>query len=82
MVELVVFCGIDEATGFKVRKSAFDHGFLKEACLNAWSNVGAAPLTRNCLSNPKVSKTLGDSDSNFNEYLISIQVANDLACID
>ena len=41
--------------------------------------MGAAPLTRACLSDPKVSKTLGDGDDSFDEYLLSIQSANDLA---
>jgi len=37
------------------------------------------PLTRRSLSDPKVSKSLGDGDDNFDEYLLSIQAANDLA---
>ncbi len=41
--------------------------------------MGAAPLTRACLSDPKVSKTLGNSYDSFDEYLLSIQSANDLA---
>ena len=43
---------------------------------NAWEKVGAAPCTRACLSDPKVSKTLGDGED---EYHNAIQVANDLA---
>ena len=44
--------------------------------MRAWEKVGAAPCTRACLSDPKVSKTLGDGED---EYYNAIQVANDLA---
>lgn len=79
LVGMIVFGGADPETDFTLTESAFEHGFSKAACLNAWAKVGAAPLTRKCLSDPKVSKTLGDGDSNFDEYLLSIQTANDLA---
>ena len=56
--------------------SYFSAGFSKEACWSAWEKVGAAPCTQKCLSDPKVSKLLGDGDD---EYYNSIQVANDHA---
>ena len=79
LVGMIVFGGTDFVTGYELTDCAFTRGFSKIACLNAWAKVGAAPLTRKCLSDPKVSKTLGDGDGKFDEYLLSIQVANDLA---
>jgi hypothetical protein len=79
LVGMIVFGGTDLATGFELTDCAFLAGFSKKACLNAWAKVGAAPLTRQCLNDPKVSKSLGDGDDDFDEYLRSIQVANQLA---
>jgi hypothetical protein len=79
LIGMIVFGGTDPETGFRLTKCAFTHGFSKEACLNAWAKVGAAPLTRKCLSDPKVSRTLGDNDGGNDEYLLAIQTANDLA---
>jgi hypothetical protein len=76
LVGLIVFGGSDEETGLEIKKCAFSAGFSKEACLSAWEKVGAAPCTRKCLLDPKVSKSLGDGDD---EYYNSIQVANDHA---
>ena len=73
LVGLIVFGGTDEETGFGITKCTFLAGFSKEACLSVWEKVGAAPCTRKCLSDPKVSKSLGDRDD---EYYNSIQVAN------
>ena len=73
---MIVFGGTDEQTGFETTKCTFSAGFLKEACLSAWEKVGTAPCTRKCLSDPKVSKLLGDGDD---EYYNFIQVANDHA---
>ena len=44
--------------------------------MSTWEKVGAAPCTQKCLSDPKVSKSLGGGDD---EYYNSIQVANDHA---
>jgi hypothetical protein len=44
LVGLIVFGGTDPATGFKLMGNAFEAGFSKKACLNAWAKVGAAPL--------------------------------------
>ncbi len=79
LIGMIVFGGTDPETGFRVTECAFTHGFSKESCLKAWAKVGAAPLTRKCLSDPKVSRTLGDDDGGNDEYLLSIQTANDLA---
>ena len=79
LVGMIVFGGSDLVTGYEVPDCAFSKGFSREACLNAWAKVGAAPLTRKCLSDPKVNKTLGDGDDKFDEFLLSIQAANDLA---
>jgi hypothetical protein len=76
---MIVFGGTNPETSFRSTECAFTHGFSKEACLNAWAKVGAAPLTRKCLSDPKVSRTLGDNDGGNNKYLLLIQSANDLA---
>ncbi len=76
LVGLIVFGGMDEETGFGITKCTFSASFSKEACLSAWEKVGAAPCTQKCLSDPKVSKLLGDGDD---EYYNSIQVANDHA---
>jgi hypothetical protein len=73
---LVVFGGTDEETGYEIAQCAFSAGFSPDACKRAWEKVGAAPCTRACLSDPKVSKTLGDGED---EYYNAIQVANDLA---
>ena len=65
LVGLIVFGGTDEETGFEITKCAFLAGISKEACLSAWEKVGAAPCMRKCLSDPKVSKSLGDRDDEY-----------------
>jgi hypothetical protein len=79
LVGMIVFGGTDPESGYVLTECAFKHGFSKEACLNAWAKVGAAPLTRACLSDPKVSRTIGDNDGGDDEYLLSILAANELA---
>ena len=79
MVGLMVFGGTDPATGFEVEKGAFEAGFSPTACKNAWAKVGAAPLTRKCLDDPQVRKTLGEGSEEYNKLLISIQLSNDIA---
>lgn len=71
--------GMDLVTGFKLTKCAFSSWFSKEEYLNAWDKGGAAPLTWKFLSDPKVSKTLGDGDNKYKEFHLSIHAANDLA---
>ncbi len=79
LVGLIVFGGTNLATGFELKDDAFSAGFSKAACLRAWAKAGAAPLTCHCLKDPKVSKSLVDSNADFDEYLLLIQVANSLA---
>jgi hypothetical protein len=79
IVGLIVFGRTDPITGFKLTGNAFKAGFSKKACLNALAKVGAAPLTCQCLSDPNVSKSLGDGDEDFDQYLHLIQVVNDLS---
>ena len=57
------------------------HGFSREACRAAWAAVGAAPLTRACLNNPQVRKSIGDGgdDNEFELLVRTIQEANDLS---
>jgi hypothetical protein len=62
-----------------VMKLAFDAGFLRGACRNAWDKVGAAPLTRAALENEKVRKSLGDGISEYQAQLLEIQQVNDIA---
>jgi len=78
LVGMIVFGGTDPESGFKLTECAFKHGFLKEACLSAWAKVGAAPLMRACLSDPKVSRTTGDDDGGDDKYLLSILATNEL----
>ncbi len=60
-------------------KSAFEAGFSLDACRNAWGKVGAAPLTRSCLTNQNVWRSIGDEDGDFQQLLLNIQDANDVA---
>ncbi len=73
-VVLIVYSGTD-----LVVKLAFNTGFSRDACRNAWDKVGAAPLTRAALENKKVPKSLGDSSAEYQAQLLEIQQANDIA---
>ena len=73
-----MFGGVDPKTNIIV-KSAFDEGFSREACKNSWAKVGAAPLTRECLTNKKVRQSLGDGSADYQQLLLNIQDANDVA---
>jgi len=77
-VGLLVYGGTDAETGLQVT-SAFDAGFSRDACRNAWDKVGAAPLTRAALENKKVRKSLGDGSAEYQAQLLEIQQANDIA---
>ncbi len=77
-VGLIVYGGTDLETGLIV-KSAFDAGFSRDACRNAWDKVGTAPLTRAALENKKVQKSLGDGTAEYQAQLLAIQQANDIA---
>ncbi len=74
--------GEDCDTKYKVQVSAFNKGFKPERCLAAWSKIGAATkdgkITRNCLSDKQVLKSLGDEDDTDKLYW-SIQTTNNIA---
>jgi hypothetical protein len=59
----LVFGGTDKDTGLEL-ESAFEIGFSKKNCLASWEKVGAAPLTRKCLNDPQVRKSL-DEDNDY-----------------
>ena len=75
---LLVFGGEDPDTKLEL-PSAFEVGFSHEACKASWTKVGAAPLTRACLNDPKVRKSIGDGDDKYAQLLRTIQEANDYA---
>ena len=75
---MIVYGGTDIETGLIVQ-SAFDAGFSRDACRNAWDKVDAAPLTRAALENKKVQKSLGDGSTEYQAQLQEIQQANDIA---
>ena len=76
MVGLIVFGGTDPETNYVLEENAFQEGFSVEACLSAWAKVGAAPLTKACLSDPKVRKSVGDGDDEFDQHIKLISDAN------
>ena len=47
-------------------------------CLISWIKIGAAPLTRACLQDPQVRKSM-DSDKDFALLVNSVQEVNDYA---
>jgi hypothetical protein len=77
-VGLIVYGGTNLEMGLVVNL-AFDAGFSRDACRNAWEKVSAAPLTRAALENKKVQKLLGDGTSEYQAQLLEIQQANDIA---
>ena len=79
MVALFVFGGTDHVTKAVAPRNAFQDGFSREWCLKAWAKVGAAPITRACLSDPKVRRELGDSEDDLGQKMRLIQDLNDRA---
>ena len=77
-VGLIVFGVVDEETNAVV-PSAFEAGFSRDSCRHAWAKVGAAPLTRFCLTNSKVRRSLGDGSNNYQQLLTNIQDANNIS---
>jgi len=77
-VGLIVYGGTNIETGLIVQ-SAFDAGFSRDACRNAWDKVGAAPLPKAALENKKVRKSLGDDSAEYQAQLLEIQQANNIA---
>ena len=77
-VGLIIFGGVDPETNIIV-ESACEQGFSREACKHAWEKVGAAPLTRECLTNKKVRRSIGDGSADYQQLLLNIQDTNDVA---
>ena len=76
---MIVFGGVDPETNFELKESAFQEGVLREAWHSAWGKVGAALLTKACLNDKKVCKSIGSGDAEYDHLLTLIQEANDLA---
>jgi hypothetical protein len=79
LVGLAVFGGTDPETKLELPVSAFHIGFSEEACKHAWEKVGAAPLTRACLNDKRVRRSIGDSSEEEQVMDRLIQEANDVA---
>ena len=79
IVGLVVFGGEDPETGCVVG-SAFQEGFSIPQNLNAWAKVGVVPLTRACLQNPKVCRSIGNGTDKQQATALLIQEHNAMAC--
>ncbi len=58
---------------------AFENGFGHEECQALWRKIGAAPLTCQCLRDPKVARSIGDGNEEYGILLCSIQEANEYA---
>ncbi len=76
MVCLIVYGGTDPETNFVVENLAFQTAFSREACCSVWEKVGAAPLTRKCLGNKLVRKSIGDDE--YEQLMTLIQEGNNL----
>jgi hypothetical protein len=79
IVGLVVFGGEDLETGLIVG-SAFQHGFSHEQNVKAWEKVGAVPLSRRCLSSPKVRRSISDGTDNQQALVHLLVEHNMIAC--
>ncbi len=51
---------------------------MRQRCLDAWTKIGAAPLTRKCLDNPQVRRSI-DIDKEYALLVNSVQEANEYA---
>ena len=74
---LLVFGGVDPDTGLEL-PSAFELGFSCQHCLNSWAKIGATPLTRKCLDDPQVRRSV-DLDKNYALLVNLVQEANKYA---
>ena len=48
--------------------------------IKAWEKVGAVPLSRQCLSSPKVRRSIGDGDDDQQALVHLIVEHNTIAC--
>ena len=71
---LLVFGGVDPDTGLKL-PSAFEIRFSRKNCIDSWTKIGATPLTRKCLNDPQVRKSI-DANKEYALVINSIQEAN------
>ena len=74
---LLVFGGIDPDTGLEL-PLAFKLGFSPQRCLDSWAKIGAAPLTRKCLHDPQVRRSI-DLDKDYALLVNLVQEANKYA---
>ena len=72
---LLVFGGVDEDTRLEL-DSAFEFGFSREWCLDSWTKIGADPLTRKCLDEPQVRKSI-HMDTDYAQLVNAVQEANE-----
>ena len=79
IVGLVVFGGEDPETGLIVG-SAFQRGFSHALNIKAWEKGGAVPLSRKCLSSPKVRRSIGDGNDDQQALVHLIVEHNTIAC--
>ena len=78
LIGLLVFGGVDEATGVSGYEDAFAAAFAEEKNREAWAKVGAAPFTQACLKHPGVRHdTLSDPMGTMYEQ---IQRENTYTC--
>jgi hypothetical protein len=74
---LLVFGGVDVDTGLEI-PSAFELGFSRQRCFDSWAKIGAVPLTRKCLNEPQVRKSM-NLNKDYAELVNSVQEANEYA---
>ena len=80
VVGLIAFGGTDtKVVDGPTLQSAFQHGFLREQCIAVWEKVGAVPLSRRCLQNSKVQRSIGDGTENQQLEVIQTQSVNEIA---
>ena len=82
LVGLPMFGGEDWDTGCMIPVGAFQAGFLRERCVDAWAKIGAGTstgeITRACLSDKQVMQEVGDIDLDDDEDHLcwKVQTAN------
>ena len=64
-----------------MKNNAFQEGFLKVQCLKAWAKIGAAPMTRACMSDKQVRLKIIGADHETNLVMRELNNTNDAATI-
>ena len=80
LVGLLVFGGEDPETGMSDFHNAFEKGFSREKCLEAWEKVGAVPLTMACLAASSVRHQLGVDEDPMAAAMKNMEERN-IACV-